>query len=101
MKNLFLIFFILLMACSKEPRFKIEATGVKYSLSIESNNEVTTYNNIEGRFKKIIRSDKVALYVTPITGQVTVELIKNGSVCNGVYDMEYDPNKVTEVFMCE
>jgi len=101
MKYLLIILIPLAFACSKTDRYKVVADGEKYSLTIEIDNEIITYTNLEGKFTEKGRGDIIGLYVTPITGTVTAEVLINGSVCNGVYDMGYDSNNVTEYFQCD
>jgi len=101
MKYLLIILTIFLFACSKGKRFKVIAEGEKYSLTIETESEITTYTDLNGKFRKTVKGEYVGLYVSPIEGAVTAELFINGNLCNGVYNMTYKASDNTEYFICQ
>lgn len=91
MRILIIISFIFLVSCTKGERFKIVASGEKYNITIETNESIMTYINVEGKFKEIVRAESVTVYGNIISGDITYEVFKNGNLCGGAYNNAYTP----------
>lgn len=87
-----------LFACSKGSRYKVIANGEKYSLTIETENEIITHNKLSGKYVSKGRGESIGVYITPLTGETTVELFINGDLCDGVYAMS---DNSTKFFNCQ
>jgi len=86
--NILVIIAVILFGAPKQNIYKVRASGNEYFISIRSGVKAISYSPFKGKFKEIIKGDKidVRIFATKLGDNLTIEIFKNGKLCASKYN---------------